>query len=83
MLVGYRTGDMWAPQLDVTEALAVEAAHFDRLHRRNDKTPIADGQAGLRVVRLLEAATESMRAARPRRRARRQQSAPHDSVSSI
>ena len=28
MLIGYRTGDMWAPQLAVTEALSVEAAHF-------------------------------------------------------
>ena len=28
MLVGYRTGDMWAPQLAVTEALSVEASHF-------------------------------------------------------
>ena len=28
MLVGYRTGDMWAPQLDMTEALRVEARHF-------------------------------------------------------
>ena len=34
----------------------------------NNQTPIADGQAGLRVVRMLEAATESMRAARPCRR---------------
>ena len=28
MLVGYRTGDMWAPQLAMTEALNVEARHF-------------------------------------------------------
>ena len=28
MLVGYRTGDMWAPQLAIREALSVEAAHF-------------------------------------------------------
>ena len=28
MLVSYRTGDMWAPQLAVAEALSVEAAHF-------------------------------------------------------
>jgi predicted dehydrogenase len=60
MLVGYRTGDMWAPQLEVREALSAEAAHFLECveHR---KTPATDGHAGLRVVQLLEAATESMR----------------------
>lgn len=59
MLVGYRTGDMWAPKLGVTEALHVAAAHFIGcvLHGRQ---PMTDGRAGLRVVRLLEAATESM-----------------------
>ncbi len=39
MLVGYRTGDMWAPQLDTTEALRVEAAHFVRLHRGRASSP--------------------------------------------
>ena len=61
MLVGYRTGDMWAPQLALREALHAEAAHFvDCIEHR--RTPVTDGQAGLRVVRLLEAATESMKA---------------------
>lgn len=60
MLVGYRTGDVWAPQLDLTEALSVETRHFIDCISKN-QTPIADGQAGLRVVRLLEAATQSMR----------------------
>jgi predicted dehydrogenase len=59
MLVGYRSGDMWAPQLAVTEALAVEAAHFVACIR-DGVGPTTDGTAGLRVVRLLEAATESM-----------------------
>jgi predicted dehydrogenase len=61
MLIGYRTGDMWAPQLAVTEALSVEAAHFVDCIRQNTK-PTTDGEAGLRVVRLLEAASESMAA---------------------
>jgi predicted dehydrogenase len=61
MLVGYRTGDMWAPQLAVSEALSVEAAHFvDCIEQR--ARPVTDGEAGLRVVRLLEAASESMAA---------------------
>jgi predicted dehydrogenase len=60
MLVGYRTGDVWAPQLDLTEALSVECRHFiDCIE--HGRTPTADGEAGLRVVRLLEAATQSMR----------------------
>jgi predicted dehydrogenase len=59
MLVGYRTGDMWAPQLDTTEALRTQALHFIRCIE--DRVPvITDGEAGLRVVRLLEAATQSL-----------------------
>jgi predicted dehydrogenase len=58
-LIGYRTGDMWAPQLQVAEALSVEAAHFIECID-NGTAPMSDGEAGLRVVRLLEAATDSM-----------------------
>lgn len=57
--VGYRTGDMWAPRLDVTEALKVEADHFVACIRTR-ATPESDGQAGLRIVRILEAATRSL-----------------------
>jgi len=57
--VGYRAGDMWAPHLPNVEALQVEARHF--LECISKKTrPISDGSAGLRVVRVLEAATLSM-----------------------
>ena len=60
MRVGYRTGDMWAPKLDVSEALQVEGAHFiDCIE--NAKVPQTDGHLGLRVVELIEAATSSMR----------------------
>jgi predicted dehydrogenase len=59
MLVGYRTGDMWAPKLAVSEALHVEAAHFVDCVTRGAR-PQSDGEAGLRVVRLLEAASRSM-----------------------
>ena len=58
-LVGYRTGDMWAPQVSLTEALRVEAQHFAECIR-NGLTPLTDGMSGLRVVRILEAAVESM-----------------------
>jgi predicted dehydrogenase len=59
MLVGYRTGDMWAPQLDMREALALELKEFVGCIEKK-KSPMADGHAGLRVVRILEAATQSM-----------------------
>jgi predicted dehydrogenase len=59
MLVGYRAGDMWAPNLPVGEALNTEAQHFLECIAQQ-KAPLTDGEAGLRVVRLLEAATESM-----------------------
>jgi len=60
MLVSYRSGDMYAPQIDVTEALRTEIQHFADCII-NHKTPITDGQAGLRVVSVLEAATRSMK----------------------
>jgi predicted dehydrogenase len=60
MRVGYRTGDMWAPKLDGSEALKVEAEHLvDCLE--HGKAPQTDGHLGLRVVELIEAATSSMR----------------------
>jgi predicted dehydrogenase len=60
MRVGYRTGDMWAPKLAVTEALGVEGLHFvDCIE--NGKVPKTDGHLGLRVVELIEAANKSMR----------------------
>ncbi|HVZ19682.1 MAG TPA: Gfo/Idh/MocA family oxidoreductase [Vicinamibacterales bacterium] len=61
LLVGYRAGDMWAPQLDMAEALGVEAKHLIGCIERGE-APLCDGQAGLRVVRILEAASESLRA---------------------
>lgn len=61
MRVGYRTGDMWAPKLVGTEALRVEGEHFADCVL-NGKTPMTDGKLGLRVVELIEAATNSMAA---------------------
>src|SRR5581483_11227529 len=50
--IGYRTGDMWAPQIERTEALATAARHFIACIE-SGKVPITDGRAGLRVVRIL------------------------------
>jgi len=60
LLVSYRTGDMWAPQVERTEALQLELKYFADCIRSN-QTPFNDGQAGLRVVRMLEAADRSMK----------------------
>lgn len=57
--VGYRAGDMWAPRLDNIEALQLEANHFvDCII--NTRKPLTDGVVGLRVVRILEAASQSI-----------------------
>jgi predicted dehydrogenase len=60
MLVSYRSGDMWAPKLDATEALRHEALHFVQCIEKSAR-PLTGGDVGLRVVRLLEAAAASMR----------------------
>jgi predicted dehydrogenase len=60
LLVSYRTGDMWAPQLEPMEALHTEMNYFADCVL-NSKTPFNDGHAGLRIVRMLEAAEESIR----------------------
>lgn len=60
MLIGYRTGDMWSPKLDMTEALRTEGLHFIDCITKGDR-PITDGVAGLQIVRILETATQSLK----------------------
>jgi predicted dehydrogenase len=61
LLVSYRSGDAWIPKVQPTEALKLEAEYFvDCI--TNGKKPINDGSAGLRVVKMLEAANESLAA---------------------
>jgi predicted dehydrogenase len=60
LLVSYRSGDVWAPKVQQTEALKHELEYFvDCI--MNDRTPMNDGAAGLRVVKLLEAADASLK----------------------
>jgi predicted dehydrogenase len=60
LLVSYRSGDMWAPRVDRTEALQLETRYFlDCV--TSGTAPFNDGRAGLRVVRMLQAADESLR----------------------
>jgi predicted dehydrogenase len=59
VLVSYRTGDMWAPQLEQVEALRQELSYFvDCVSSGHE--PFNDGRAGLRVVKMLESASESL-----------------------
>lgn len=63
-LIQYRSGDMRAPVYNMTEALKTETLHFIDCVQ-NKKTPITDGYAGLRVVKVLELADASLRARTP------------------
>src|SRR5712691_12939718 len=60
LLVSYRSGDMWAPQIEQGEALRTELGYFADCIL-NSTVPFNDGHAGLRVVRMLEAAERSIR----------------------
>lgn len=58
-LISYRTGDVWAPVIDMTEGLKRVCDDFlDSILAR--KAPLSDGVAGYRVVRMLEAAQQSL-----------------------
>jgi predicted dehydrogenase len=60
LLVNYRSGDMWAPHLEPVEALRQELGYFVECINKS-QTPFNDGLAGLRVVKMLEAANHSLR----------------------
>ncbi|MDR3623144.1 MAG: Gfo/Idh/MocA family oxidoreductase [Paludisphaera borealis] len=61
LMVGYRTGDVRSPHIEVGEPLQAVVSHFAECIR-DGKTPLSDGRLGLRVVSQLEAATRSIRA---------------------
>jgi predicted dehydrogenase len=60
LLVSYRSGDVWAPKCDQAEALKVELEYFIDCILK-DQMPVNDGHAGLRVVRMLDAADHSLK----------------------
>lgn len=60
LLVSYRSGDMWAPKIENAEALKAELAYFVGCIV-NGERPFNDGMSGLRVVRMLEAAEDSLK----------------------
>ncbi len=61
VMVGYRTGDVWSPHLEGAEPLQTMVRHFAECICEQ-KTPLTDGEAGLRVVRILDAAQRSIKA---------------------
>lgn len=58
-LVQYRTGDMYAPKLDQTEALRTECQHFIDCIEKGSR-PISDGEFGVQIVKMLAAAQASI-----------------------
>jgi len=66
-VVGYeqslsiRSGDILIPKTPGSEPLRIECLHFLECVKKG-KTPRSDGHDGLRVVRVLDAATRSLKA---------------------
>jgi len=60
LLVSYRSGDAWVPRVNQIEALKAEAEYFIDCVENANK-PVNDGAAGLRIVKMLEAANESIK----------------------
>ncbi len=61
LMVNYRSGDVWSPHVEAGEPLQAAVAHFAECIREG-KTPLSDGNLGVRVVRLMEAANRSLKA---------------------
>lgn len=61
LLISYRTGDVYSPRVAGTEPLRSMAAHFIECVEKGT-TPVTDGEAGLRLVRILDAAQRSIKA---------------------
>ncbi|MGH9356741.1 MAG: Gfo/Idh/MocA family protein [Terriglobia bacterium] len=60
LLISYRSGDMWSPKVEQTEALKIEAAYFINCIQKGER-PFNDGTSGYRVVKMLEAADRSLK----------------------
>jgi predicted dehydrogenase len=71
----YRAGDIHSPHVPITEALQIEMRHFVECVQ-GGKKPRSDGEAGLRVVRVLEAGMRSLRSGGARVSYRAAEAAP-------
>ena len=63
-----RSGDIWSPRVPSREPLRLECEHFVACLREGTR-PRSDGEAGLAVVRVLEALQERLDASRREQRA--------------
>jgi hypothetical protein len=63
-----RSGDIWSPAIGNREPLRLECEHFVAC-LRDGRTPVSDGQSGLRVVRVLAGLQEQLDATRREQRA--------------
>jgi len=61
VLISYRSGDIWSPNVANAEPLGRLAAHFAECIA-DGKTPISGGESGLRIVKILDAAQRSIKA---------------------
>lgn len=59
-LVQYRIGDMYSPKVNQTEALSLGVKEFIEAIQQNRK-PLTNGNDGLKVVKVLEAAEKSIK----------------------
>jgi predicted dehydrogenase len=59
-LKGYRSGDVWSPQVDLNEPLRAEMQHFVRAIEGKEK-PLTDAYCGMRIVSIIEAASKSLK----------------------
>src|SRR5262249_17513644 len=59
-LMSYRNGDIWAPNIENSEPLARATWNFVKCVE-NGERPISDGEAGLRIVKILDAAQRSIK----------------------
>lgn len=59
-LVQYRTGDMYSPKIEQTEALSLAANEFVNAINE-DRDPLTNGKDGLEVVKILEATDKSIK----------------------
>jgi len=60
LLVSYRSGDMWSPRVEQKEALGLECRYFADCVETG-RTPFNDGEAGHRIVKMLEATSISLK----------------------
>jgi predicted dehydrogenase len=60
LLVSYRSGDMYSPKISNKEALHLETEYFVECIENNAE-PFNNGEAGLKVVKMLEAADKSLK----------------------